>query len=242
MSFVHLNLHTQYSLLQGAIRPELLFARVKELGMDAVAVTDSQNLFGAIDFYLKAREAGVRPIIGCELQCAVIGQAPMPGREAAPPGSKSQDFGPRFHTLIALCKDLKGYQNLCRIVTEAYTQAHARNLAQASQPGHKGALPARALVERSMLEKWGEGLVILSGGLRGEIPYRLLMGDDAGAGELIQWLKGRFKDDFYLEIQDTGIPEQDLVNGRLAEIAARTGVELAGTANCHYLRPEDAES
>ncbi|MFN7685412.1 MAG: DNA polymerase III subunit alpha [Oligoflexia bacterium] len=243
MSFVHLHLHTQYSLLEGSIRPEALFGRVKELGMSAVAITDSQNLFGAVDFYFRAKDAGIQPIIGCELHCAAQ-LPPVAGTGSAAGGpvsgaARQTDFGPKFHTLVALCKDLTGYRNLCRIVTEAYTQAAAKNRAQA---GQKGALPVRALVDRAMLEKWGEGLVLLSGGLRGEIPYRILFGDKEGATELIQWFKRRFKDDFYLEIQDTGIPEQDLINDELSTLGARLGVKLVGTSNCHYLKPEDAEA
>jgi DNA polymerase-3 subunit alpha len=245
MSFVHLHLHTQYSLLEGAIRPEALFPRLKELGMPAVAITDSQNLFGAVDFYFQARDAGIHPIIGCELQCV----AQLPSLSGAAHGTaggpssgaqaKQTDFGPKFHTLVALCKDLTGYRNLCRIVTEAYTQAAAKNRATANQ---KGVQPARPLVDRAMLEKWGEGLVILSGGLRGEIPYRVLFGDVEGASELIGWFKDRFKDDFYLEIQDSGIPEQDFINHELSGLGQKLGVKLVGTANCHYLKPEDAEA
>jgi len=238
--FVHLHLHTQYSLLEGAIRPEALFSRIRELGMPAVAITDSQNLFGAVDFYTQAKDAGVQPIIGCELQCAAH-LAPPAGAAQSPVGGQARqtDFGPKFHTLVALCKDLTGYRNLCRIVTEAYTQAAAKNKAQA---GQKGVQPARPLVDRAMLEKWGEGLVLLSGGLRGEIPYRILFGDADGAAELIQWFKSRFKDDFYLEIQDSGIPEQDFINDELAKLGAKFEVKLVGTSNCHYLKPEDAES
>ncbi len=238
--FVHLHLHTQYSLLEGAIRPEALFPRVKELGMPAVAITDAQNLFGAVDFYFQAKDAGIQPIIGCELQCAAQ-LAPPPGAAQGPVGgaTKQTDFGPKFHTLVALCKDLAGYKNLCRIVTEAYTQAAAKNRAAA---GQKGVQPARPLVDRAMLEKWGDGLVILSGGLRGEIPYRVLFGDAEGAAELIEWFKGRFKDDFYLEIQDSGIPEQDFINDQLSALGQKHGVKLVGTANCHYLKKEDAEA
>ena len=119
-SFAHLHLHTQYSLLEGAIRLEELFPRVKELGMDAVAMTDAHNLFGAMDFYHQARAAGVKPIIGCELHCApqFLGTPPPANAASAlgatGAGTRVTDFGPKFHTLVVLCKDLQGYRNLCR--------------------------------------------------------------------------------------------------------------------------------
>ncbi len=251
-SFAHLHLHTQYSLLEGAIRLEELFPRVKELGMDSVAMTDSHNLFGAIDFYHQARGAGLKPIIGCELHCVPqFTGAPPPANAqaalgAAGAGTRVTDFGPKFHTLVVLCKDLQGYQNLCQIVTQSYTKARATQMSAQATAVNKAAQNAaaknfRALVDRELLEKYGEGLVVLTGGIRGEIPYRLLYGDAEGASELIQWFKKRFGDDFYLEIEDTGLPEQEFINEELSRLGQKLGVKLAGTTNCHYLKPDDAE-
>ncbi len=235
MSFVHLHLHTQYSLLEGAIRVDSLFDRVKELGMSAVAVTDTQNLFGAIDFYNTARKAGVKPIIGCELQMALEG---MPAAQGVAPSR--QELGPRFHALVVLCKDLQGYRNLCQIVSRAYQQSFV----QASS-GKKDTAPAgtpRALVTRALLDQYGDGLIVLSAGLRGLIPCQILKGDEEGAVASLQWFKKRFGENFYLEIQDTGIPELEAINETLAKLGEKHGVELVGTSNCHYLKPEDAEA
>src|SRR4051812_35779443 len=113
MPFAHLHVHTQYSLLQGAIHVDALFEKVVKLGMSAVAITDTHNLFGAIDFYQSAKKAGVKPIIGCE-----IFYAPL-GRNAIQQTSTS----PRFYHLVLLCKSLEGYQNLCKMVTQSYTDA-----------------------------------------------------------------------------------------------------------------------
>src|SRR5262245_9720606 len=119
-SFVHLHVHTQYSLLQGAIHVDQLIARAKSLGMPAVAITDTNNLFGAIDFYKTAKDAGVKPIIGCEILYAPNGRAAV---TAPPPPGAQATIGPRYHHLTLLCKDLKGYENLCQMVTRAYTEA-----------------------------------------------------------------------------------------------------------------------
>ncbi|MBU6375433.1 MAG: DNA polymerase III subunit alpha [Bdellovibrionales bacterium] len=249
-SFVHLHLHTQYSLLEGAIRLETLFDHVKALGMDSVAMTDSQNLFGAMDFYHSARAVGIKPLIGCELHCVpqFLG-APPPTAAAAALGSagagtRVTDFGPKFHTLVVLCKDLTGYRNLCQMVTQSSLKMRAAVVAAQANGTSKSqsAAPTRALVDRELLERYGEGLVVLSGGLRGEIPYRLLFGDQDGASELIAWMKKRFGSDFYLEIEDTGLPEQEFVNEELSRLAQKHELKLVGSSNCHYLKPEDAEA
>ncbi|NDD92468.1 PHP domain-containing protein, partial [bacterium] len=159
-SFAHLHLHTQYSLLEGAIRLETLFDHLKSQGMDSVAMTDSHNLFGAIDFYNSAKAAGIKPIIGCELHCVpqFIGTALPPGAVSAMgsagAGTRVTDFGPKFHTLVVLCKDLTGYRNLCQIVTQSFFKVRAAAAAQTSGSSKaQAATQTRALVDRELLER-----------------------------------------------------------------------------------------
>jgi len=233
--FVHLHVHTQYSLLEGAIRIEPLFERVRALQMRAVAITDTNNLFGAIDFYLAAKAAGVKPIIGCEILYAPQGRAQaLAPASAGAAGQVAKTIAPRFHHLVLLCKDLAGYRNLCKLITRAYTEA---------PPAQKGA-PAgpRALVDHEMLEKYSEGLIVLSGCLRGEIPYKALMGQDDAALETVLWFKKKFGEDFYLELQDSSLPEQEIVNERLHAWGKKHGIECVATTDCHYLQPHDSES
>jgi DNA polymerase III subunit alpha len=193
MAFVHLHLHTQYSLLQGAIHVDALFEKVAELKMSSIAMTDTHNLFGAIDFYLSAKKMNIKPIIGCE-----IFYAPF-GRNAIQQPSHSPTL--KFHHLVLLCKSLEGYQNLCKLVTQSYSESHSPQKGQASGP--------RAWVDRELLNRYGNGLIVLSGCMKGEIPYQILMGEEAQAIESLQWFKNRFGQDFFLELQDAPIPEQE---------------------------------
>jgi DNA polymerase-3 subunit alpha len=229
-TFVHLHVHSQYSLLQGAIFTDALVSRVKELGMPAVALTDSNNLFGAMDFYKEAKGKGIQPILGCEIAYVPDGRSQI--SSAAGPGSQ-QLAGLKQNQLVLLSKNLQGYRNLCQIVTRAYTEA---------PPLGKGQSQIRAVVDRELLEKYGNDLVVLSGGLKGEIAYKILMGDEAGALDAIRWFSKRFGEDFYLELQDSGIPEQSQINQRLFEIGARQGIRCVATTDAHYLTPEDAEA
>jgi DNA polymerase-3 subunit alpha len=227
-SFVHLHVHTQYSLLQGAIHVESLIERVKAMGMGAVAITDLNNLFGAVEFYLEAKKAGIRPIIGCEILYAPNGRA-QPAAAGSP-----QPLGPKAHHLVLLCKDEAGYRNLCQIVTRAYTEAPPPQKGQGSGP--------RAVVDRELLDRYGDGLIVLSGCLRGELPYKILAGEEGAATESLLWFKKRFGADFFLELQDTGLPEQDHVNETLHAWGLKHGIECVATADCHYLEPKDAEA
>lgn len=234
--FVHLHVHTQYSLLQGALHVEDLIARVGEFKMSAVAITDTNNLFGAIDFYTQAKNAGVKPIIGCDIWYLENGYAgaQSAAAHAAASGPASQNFRPKFHNLVLLAKNLEGYRNLCKMVSEAY---------QNSPPPAKGqpVIP-KFLIDRAQLDKYGDQLIVLSGGLRGEIPYRILVGEEEEALGVLKWMKNRFGEDFYLEIQDNGIPEQEIVNEKLFAWGERYGVQVVGTTDVHYLKPEDAEA
>jgi DNA polymerase-3 subunit alpha len=176
MAFVHLHVHTQYSLLQGAIHLDSLFERVVELGMSAVAMTDTHNLFGAIDFYQSARKAGVKPIIGCEILYAPNGRIPPAPKSAQQAGqAQNSPQTPRFHHLVLLCKNLTGYQNLCKMVTRSYTEAPPPQKGQPAGP--------RALIDRDLLSEYGDGLIVMSGCMRGEIPYLALVGEENKAVE-----------------------------------------------------------
>ena len=233
MSFVHLNVHTQYSLLQGAIRMDELFDRLKELGQTACAITDTHNLFGAIDFYLSAKKAGIQPIIGCQVHFVPQGRAAL--ASAAAGGATGAAPTLKIHQLTLLCKSLQGYQNLCQLVTRTYLDAPPPAKGQAQSA-------IRAFVDRELLDQWGQDLVVLSGGIKGEIAYKILTGDEPAAIEAAQWYKRRFGADFYFELQDTGLPEQDLVNQRLFEMGEKLGIPCVATTAAHYLKREDADA
>lgn len=213
---------------------ESLLQRVGELGMSAVAITDTNNMFGAIDFYKSAKGAKIKPILGCEVMYLPEGRAAL---QPAASGPQHRDATPalKFFHLVLLCKNLRGYQNLCKLITQAYLDV---------PPPQKGqpASASKAIVDREMLNKYGEGLIVLSGCIKGEIPYRILTGEESVAQQSLKWFKERFGKDFFLELQDTGLPEQDVVNQTLYEWGKNLGVECVATADCHYLEPCDAES
>lgn len=237
MSFVHLHLHTQYSLLQGAIHVETLFDRVTELGMSSIAITDTHNLFGAIDFYTSAKKAGVKPILGCEIYYAPLGRNGLQQTASMGAGG-SMGAGtvkpPRFHHLVLLCKNLLGYQNLCKMITRSYAEAPPPQKGQPSGP--------RACIDRELLSEFGEGLIVLSGCLKGELAYKALVGEEESALDSLLWFKKRFGEDFFLELQDTPIPEQEHVNEVLHAWGEKHKVSCVATTDCHYLHPDDGEA
>jgi len=214
MSFVHLHLHTEYSLLDGACRIEELMDRVKELGQSAVAITDHGVMYGCIDFYKAAKAAGVKPIIGCEVYVAP---------RAMSDRVHGIDNDP-YH-LVLLCKDRKGYENLCYLVSQAFTD------------GFYG----KPRVDLELLRQYHEGLIATSACLAGAIPQRLLQEDYDAAKDYALKLADIFgEDNFYLELQDHGIPEQIPVNQGVTRIARETDLPLIVTNDAHYLRKEDA--
>ncbi len=215
MSFAHLHLHTEYSLLDGACRIAGIMDRVKELGQTAVAITDHGVMYGCIDFYKAAKAAGVKPIIGCEVYVA---------RRGMEDRIYGLDNDP-YH-LVLLCKDRKGYENLCLMVSEAFTN------------GFYG----KPRVDLALLEKYHEGLIALSACLAGAIPQYLMQEDYEPAKRYAVRLAEIFgEDNFYLELQDHGIPEQTPVNQGILRIARETGLPLVVTNDAHYLRKEDAK-
>jgi len=214
MSFVHLHVHTEYSLLDGACRIDGLMDRVKELGQTAVAITDHGVMYGCIDFYKAAKAAGIKPIIGCEVYLT---------RRLIEDRVYGYDNDP-YH-LVLLCKDRKGYENLCYLVSEAFIH------------GFYG----KPRVDLEMLRKHHEGLIALSACLAGPVAQYLIHEEYESAKEYALKLASVFgPDDFYLELQDHGIDVQQPVNQGIRRIARETGIPLVVTNDAHYLRKSDA--
>lgn len=216
-NFVHLHLHTQFSLLDGAIRLEELFNQAKGYRMPALAVTDHGSMFGVIEFYQQAYRHGIKPIIGCEVYVA-----PASRFEKAGKGISEASFH-----LILLAKNLAGYQNLMKLVSAGYFEGFYY----------------RPRVDKELLGKHHEGLIALSACLQGEIPYFLAVGEKAKARQAAEELKSIFPDRrFFLELQENKIAEQKKVNAGLLEISRDLSLPLVATNDCHYLRKEDAKA
>ena len=215
MSFVHLHVHSEYSLLDGACRISGMMDRVKELGQTAIAITDHGVMYGCIDFYKAAKAAGVKPIIGCEVYVC-------PRKMS----DRVHGIDNEAYHLVLLCESMTGYENLCQIVSQAHTH------------GFYG----KPRADLELLEKYHEGLIALSACLAGAVPQRLLGNDYEGAKSYALELARIFGEgNFYLELQDHGIDEQTPVNQGLQRIARETGLPMVITNDAHYLRREDAE-
>ncbi len=214
MSFVHLHVHTEYSLLDGACRIGGMMERVKELGQSAIAITDHGVMYGCIDFYKAAKAAGVKPIIGCEVYLA------RRGMEDRVYGIDNDPYH-----LVLLCENRTGYENLCYLVSQAFTK------------GFYG----KPRIDISLLEKHHEGLIALSACLAGAIP-QYLMDEDFHAAKVhaLKMAELFGSEHFYLELQDHGIEEQRSVNQGVMRLARETGLPLVVTNDAHYLRKEDA--
>lgn len=215
--FVHLHLHSEYSLLDGAIRVPQALELARSYRMPALAITDHGNLFGAVSFYKQARQAGIKPLIGCEVYVA-------PGsrfdRATAPAGQETN------HHLLLLAQNLKGYKNLLKLVTAGYQEGFYY----------------KPRVDKEILQRHSEGLIAMSACLHGEIPRLLLAGQGGAAREVAAWYREVFPGRFYLEVMDNGIPEQIQVNQRLVGLGKEMGLPLVATNDCHYLRKEDARA
>ncbi len=212
-SFVHLHLHSQYSLLDGSIKFEELIERAKKHSMPAVAVTDHGNLFGAYEFFEKARAAGVKPIIGCELYVTPTLRLERPAD------------GKNYH-LTALCMNETGYRNLSRLVTRGYFEGFYR----------------RPRVDHEMLSEHNEGLIILSGCMSGELCQSIFRKDKKEQLKTASLYREIFGDRYYLEVQAIDLPEQKRVNSEIKKIGKSLGIKLAATNDCHFLRKEDYRS
>ena len=214
MAFVHLHLHTEYSLLDGACRIGKLMQRVKELGQTAVAITDHGVMYGVIDFYKAAKAAGVKPIIGCEVYVA-----PRTMQD------KTHGIDNEGRHLVLLCKDETGYRNLSYMVSRAFLD------------GFYG----KPRIDMELLRRHSEGLIGLSACLAGAIPRLLSEDDYEGARKLaLEYSRIFGKDNFYLELQDHGLPAQAKVNALLLKLSRETGLPLVVTNDAHYLTKEDA--
>ena len=214
MSFVHLHVHTEYSLLDGACRIGGMMDRVKELGQSAIAITDHGVMYGCIDFYKAAKAAGVKPIIGCEVYVA------RRGMEDRVHGIDNDPYH-----LVLLCENRKGYENLCYLVSQAFVR------------GFYG----KPRVDLELLQQYHEGLICLSACLAGGVAQYLMEEDYASARDYALKMADIFGPDrFYLELQDHGIEEQRAVNQGVMRISRETGLPLVVTNDAHYLRKEDA--
>jgi DNA polymerase-3 subunit alpha len=225
-SFVHLHLHTQYSLLDGAIRLKDLIQRAKELGVPAIAQTDHGNMFGAIDFYTQCKAAGIKPILGSEIYFT-------PGSRFEKGALKKQkvvgsqdemESRHQIHHLILLCKNETGYQNLCKLLSRAYMEGFYY----------------KPRADYELLREFKEGLICTTACLKGEVGYNFFSDQDERAIKAIEKLKDLFGDDFYLEIQENGIPEQKIVNEKILKYSRENNVQVVATNDCHYLTREDA--
>ena len=214
MGFVHLHMHTEYSLLDGACRIERVVARAKELGQTALAITDHGVMYGAVAFYKACIDGGIKPIIGCEVY-------------VAPRSMHSKEHGVDndYSHLILLCKNETGYHNLCRLVSAAFTEGFY----------------IKPRIDWELLQAHSEGLVCLSGCLAGAIPQLILKDRYNEARALARELQEMFgKDSFYLEIQDHGIPEEKRAAEGIIKIHRETGIPLALTNDAHYIEKADA--
>ena len=218
MSFVHLHVHTEYSLLDGFCRIDGLAKRVRELGQTAVAITDHGVMYGAVDFYRACKKEEVKPIIGCEVYVAPAGRTRF---------QKVHEFDAESRHLVLLCRDEEGYHNLSYMVSKAFVEGFY----------------IKPRVDMDLLRSHSRGLIALSACLAGEIPKRLVNGSYDAARDYALEMRDIFGEDgFYLELQDHGIRDQAVVNAGLLRIHEETGIPLVCTNDCHYLAPEDAES
>ena len=214
MAFAHLHLHTEYSLLDGACRIKKLPALIKELGMDACAITDHGVLYGVVDFYTACQDAGVHPVIGCEMYlCPNMDEKVYANRE--------------YSHLILLCENNTGYQNLMYLCSEAFTRGFYY----------------KPRIDYKLLREHSEGLICLTACLSGDLPKLLLDGRIAEAEKYTREMAALFgSDHFYIEIMDHGISEEKRLLPRIIDMSERTGIPLVATNDCHYMRREDAET
>ena len=211
--FVHLHIHSEYSLLDGANRIKDLPKRAKELGMDSIAITDHGVMYGVIDFYKECKKQGVKPIIGCEVYVAPRSRL-----------NKEPGIDNKNNHLILLAKNMQGYKNLSKLVSLGFIDGYYY----------------KPRIDKEILEKYHEGLICLSACLAGAVNQALLNGEEEKAEEIALWHKKVFGDDYYIEIQNNGIPEQVLANQKLVKLARKLNLPLVATNDAHYLKKEDA--
>ncbi len=211
--FVHLHIHSEYSLLDGANRIKDLPVRAKELGMDAIAITDHGVMFGVIDFYKACKANGVKPIIGCEVYVAPRGRK-----------DKEPKIDEKYNHLILLAKNNEGYKNLAKLVSLGFTEGFYY----------------KPRIDKEILEKYNKGIICLSACLAGEVNQAILNNNMEEAKKVALWFKNLFGEDYYLEVQNNGIKEQVLANQKLIELSKELSIPLVATNDAHYLKRQDA--
>lgn len=210
--FVHLHVHSEFSLLDGANRIKDLPVRAKELGMDSIAITDHGVMFGVIDFYKACKANGVKPIIGCEVYVAPRTRF-----------DKEPNIDNKYNHLILLAKNNEGYKNLSKLVSLGFTDGYYY----------------KPRIDKEILEKYHEGLICCSACLAGEVPQTIIREGIEKAEEKALWYKNLFGDDYYLEIQANSIRDQIMVNQKLIQLSRKLGIKLVATNDAHYLTKED---
>ena len=211
--FVHLHVHSEYSLLDGMSRIKDLPVRAKELGMKAIALTDHGVMYGAVDFYKECKKNDIKPIIGCEVYVAPHSRF---DKEAG------RDNG--YNHLILLAKNKTGYQNLSKLVSLSFVEGFYY----------------KPRIDLEILEKYSEGLICLSACLAGSLSQAIIQGNMEKAEEIALWHKRVFKDDYYIEIQHNGLRQQIMVNQKLIQLARKLDIPLVATNDAHYLKKEDS--
>ena len=215
MAFAHLHVHTEYSLLDGASRVKELVRRTKELGMDSVAITDHGVMYGAVRFYKEAKAQGIHPVIGCEVYLA-------PGMRQ----ERAEVDGTRYYHLILLAENETGYRNLVELISLANIEGYYY----------------KPRIDKELLRQYHEGIIALSACVAGEIPQAILRGNNERAEALIaEYVEIFGQDNFFLEIQDHGLPEEKTVNRALRELAKKYDIGLVATNDVHYVHADDSE-
>jgi DNA polymerase III, alpha subunit len=216
--FAHLHLHTQYSLLDGAIKIKDLASKAKEFGYSAVAITDHGNLFGILDFYKSMKEQGIKPLLGMEAYFTTGSRFDRKGK-----GSEDNITDRYNHHLILIAKNDVGLKNLYKLSSLAF----------------KEGFYYKPRIDYELLSKYSEGLIAITACLRGVPTYYASIGDVQKAEDWVKKFKDLFGEDLYLELQANSLPEQEVANRHLVEIGKRLGVKLVATGDSHYLSPED---
>ena len=211
--FVHLHVHSEFSLLDGANRIKDLPVRAKELGMDSIAITDHGVMFGAIDFYKACKSNGVKPIIGCEVYVAPRTRF-----------DKEPNIDNKYYHLILLAKNNKGYKNLAKIVSLGFIDGYYY----------------KPRIDKELIEKYHEGLICCSACIGGEVAQNILRNNIEEAEKVALWHKNIFGEDYYLEVQSNTMPNQILVNQKLIQLSKKLNIPLVATNDAHYLKKEDS--
>ncbi|MCI0529259.1 MAG: PHP domain-containing protein, partial [Nitrospira sp.] len=227
--FVHLHVHSQYSLLDGANQIDLLLQQAQQYQMSSLAITDHGNLFGAVEFYQKAKKAGIKPIIGCETYLAPksrFDRETQAQQDDAYP-DEAQGGGTPYYHLILLATNEQGYRNLVKLISHAHLEGFYY----------------KPRIDKELLNKYSQGLIATSGCLRGEIPYLLNLGKtDEALRAALQYQDIFGKENFFMELQENGLEKQQRINRELIKLGQQLSIPLVATNDCHYLQKSDARA